>query len=248
MLLSIPVPKNGELTLKVGQMVDFTTSFIRFSQKNEIKVPLAHDLHIQPKRIFSYVKKLVGETIKEGEILAVKKTLLTNQYYKSQHNGIITEISHEEGYVLIEQAPSGSQTKNAYFKGEVFHVTPSEIKLTVQQLKTFPLKNNPVREKEHKDQWGGEVWYLDNERPDKSVGEMIFEKILLAETLSPYHQSKYEVLGIRGFVSIQELPQKTSLQNAVLKNKTDGEIIKTARFPYCIVDDNNNTITFYITK
>ncbi len=77
MNLSFSLPQNSTCLLKVGQKVDFETPFFAGRKSEDVTILIAEKMGIPPAKIFTYLKKFVGDTVKKGDILAAKKGLLT---------------------------------------------------------------------------------------------------------------------------------------------------------------------------
>jgi len=69
----LPFPKTVSVFLKKGQEVDFDTPFLDTEENVNIQIPIANSLNISPSKIFNFLKKFVGENIKKGDIIAVKR-------------------------------------------------------------------------------------------------------------------------------------------------------------------------------
>lgn len=244
MYISVPVPKKGVAVLKKNQTVDFHTPFLILESSSEIKIMISQMLNIKPRKIFFHVKKLVGEHIAKNDVIAVKKTLLHAQYYRSEHEGILKEINHEDGSLLIQTTSNEQKTIPSYFKGEVEDISKTEIKIKVKQKKDFPSKGIKNLE-QYDNHWGGTVCYVDQGKENSLTEEDIADKILVSESFSPYNQIKLEALNARGFVSLNSLSQTTRIPYCLLASEEDMRSVFQIRFPYCILNGNNTTITFY---
>lgn len=218
--------------------------FLNKQTAPEIKIMLSQKLHIKPRKIFFHLKKLVGEHIAKNDVVAVKKTFFRADYYRSEYEGILKEVNHEDGSLLI-QAASGEQIIiPAYFKGEVKDIEKTEIHIAVQQKKDVQAKKITGLE-QYGNHWGGAVCYIDPDKEHALTEEDIADKFLACESFSSYTQIKAEALGARGFISFQSLPQKTRIPVCLLASKEMMESVFELHFPYCILNGNNTTITFY---
>ena len=102
MTIELKIPFSVHLLVKEDQLVDFKTPFFEFKTKKDINISVAKKLSIKPDKIFRYLKKLVGETIEKGEIIAEKKTFLSSKKIVSSHSGLIKEINHDLGEITLE--------------------------------------------------------------------------------------------------------------------------------------------------
>lgn len=237
MIISIPLDKKDDIQVKPGQKVDFGTPLGHDTTVTEVKILLSEKLGLQPKKIFSYLKKFVGDEIKKGDLLAEKKGVFSIKKYLSEHEGIIKEVNHDQGYLVVKTTVVEGREKKAYFKGEVAEVEKDSLKLKVNKYKEFTIKEDAKN-------FGGPAVYI------KSASDIDFNsdfenKIICVEAFSGLDQVKLEALGAAGFVTMAGLPESTGLAACRVKDPHDWEKILEANFPYCLIDGNNNTIYFY---
>lgn len=239
MTIQVNYNESDEVLVKVGQRVDFDTPFIKKKNKAEIKILIAQRLKLSPTKIFQTLKKFVGDTVEKGDLLAEKKSLFSHQRLISDHRGTVKEIDHREGYLLLTSDQDKKQVKNAYFKGEVVEIGKNKIKIKIDQIKEFPLKEASA-------EFGGKVFYFKSNNKIREVEEgEIEKKIILAEKLSSYQQLKLEALGGVGFVCLHQLPETSMSHFARLETIDDWKKILDLNFPYCLVDKKNSKIYFY---
>src|SRR3990167_9049048 len=101
MTISFSLSLKDKPLIKVGQEVDFTTPLIKKGAQEEKTIPISSALRISPSKIFLYLKKFVGDEIKQGELVAEKKTLFDKRQYLSEYDGTIKEIDHENGNLIV---------------------------------------------------------------------------------------------------------------------------------------------------
>ncbi|MFN4212826.1 MAG: hypothetical protein ACK4FL_02580 [Microgenomates group bacterium] len=237
MQITISYPLSFNCLLKSGQNVDFNTFYLEKNITCDIEIPIAEKLGVKPVHIFRYLKKYVGEKIEKGEILALRKGLFTTSKIVSDNQGVIKEIDHHRGIVVISQIQEKTKAVKAFFKGEVLEVKKGSILLKVNKGEKFPVKTST-------DNFGGEIFYLKDPSLALSTAHLS-GKILFTESVNGYLQSKTEALGATGFVLLTKLPQATDLQFAQIKNIDDFKKILKLNFPYCLITKENSTIYFY---
>lgn len=238
MTITIPVPPDIKLLIKDNQMVDFKTPLWQKVSKNEVTIPVAKDLSIEAGEIFLHLTKVVGEEIKKGELLARKKTILGEKKYLSEYDGVIKEIRHEDGSIVIGTSEDKAVKTLSFFKGEVENASKTEIKLKVKKAEEFELK-------EASSYFGGEIVFSDESSLPNLNPEDIEGKIICIRSLKPYNVAKLEVMGARGFVSQEALSQKSSLNFAQIKKPSDWETIHSLNLPYCLISKKTTIIYFY---
>lgn len=237
MNLIVTIPDNLKCLLKPGQIVDFDTPFLENNLLSEVTIQVAKKLHIPPDKIFNYLKKFVGDPIEKNEVIADKKGLIINYSVISDSKGIIKEINHQTGEIIISTYGKESSQINAYFKGEVVEVEKKQLKLKAQDIHEFSLKQTTS-------DFGGETLYL----KDSSIpifATQSLNKIMVSETITSYLLVKAEALGINGFVSLKNPPQDSSKVKAQIKNIDDFKKIFHLNLPYCLINKQYSKIYFY---
>jgi len=236
MILTITLPSAQNLLIKKGQDVDFTTPLYSEQAGSTIKIAIAKRLSIPPHKIFQHLKKFVGDTVKKNDVLAEKKSLFSTRKYKSEFEGIIKEIDHGEGMLLLEAETDVRVVHTCYFKGEVVDVEKNLIHLKVAKAKEYPLKDI-TRD------FGGEVIYPG--QVHSVVEEEISGKIVCVNHIRSFDQAKLETLGAAGFVTIRALAEETDLPACKIKDVADFEAAFKAEYPACVGDKKNSKIYFY---
>lgn len=234
----IPLNDGANCLVKTGQKVELHDPFLEKKSESIVQLNLAHMLHIEPKKVFRFLKKFVGDSIGINEVIAEKKMLLGSQKIKSPVAGIIKEIEHHHGMLIIRSSSDATNQVKAYFKGEISEVTHTSITLKVRKGKEFPCKSTTST-------FGGETLYFDAKGEFSFNAEQTENKVLCAEYISSYNQTKAEALGINGFVTLHSLEEKTSLPYARIKNIADMQKIFDHRFSYCFVHEKNSSMYFY---
>lgn len=244
MILSITVPINGELLIKAGDKVDFSTPLVNNHIKKEIKIPLARSLHINPKKIFTVLNKFVGEKVKKGDIIAQHKAFLTKNKYISEHEGTLKEVNHNDGFITLEIASDETTLLKAFFKGEVVEIEQNKEKeKTIIHYKVHNAKQYDMKDAE--DYFGGPVYYHKRTEPQLITEEQVSGYIIFTKTLLAYEQTKLETLGASGFIVLHSLPEKTTVPHAKIKEIPDWEELHSLKLPYCTIDQELSRIYLY---
>ncbi|MCX7881141.1 MAG: hypothetical protein N2482_01345 [Patescibacteria group bacterium] len=237
MIISFSFPKETNCLLKSGQKVDFTTPFLEKNQEEEIKISLTQELNIHSKDIFRCLKKVVGDEIKKGELIALKKNFFSLKKITAPADGLIQEVSHETGEIILKVKKNEKNIINAFFTGEITEIKNNVIHFKVKKKEEYPIKSAT-------NNFGGQVFYFKENETDFNA-EDIENKTVVSEKYHPYIQLKIEVLGAKGFVSLNKLPQETELDFCQLKLIGDLEKIFSHQLPYCLIDKNSSKIYFY---
>ncbi len=231
-------PVTDKLLIKAGQEVDFKTPLIKQVYTTDAKVNITQKLQIPPQDIFIHLTKVVGDEIKKGEILAKKKTLLSEKTYASEHEGVVKEINHEEGSLLISTKVKKEDVRYAYFKGTVEEVKKNEVTLKVEKAKVFQAKDIS-------EDFGGKVLFSEKSSLERLNEEDIKNKVLFADTIKSYIRVKFEVMGILGLVTNQDIAEDSNIPQANLKTAVDLDEIRKLGYPYCLASKTNRLIYLY---
>jgi len=242
MIVDYQIPSNVNLLVKKGDRVNFETPLFENNVYEEIKIDVVKNLEINPKTIFRYLVKLVGEKVEKDEIIASKKGIFSSKKIASPFDGTITEIDHNLGTVTINTL--SSDKKNIIlspFFGTVEKVEKNLLKIKLNKGEEFELKKSS-------DDFGGEIFYLNQSEYYQISNETLENKIIVStdEKLPSFIQIKAEALGAKGFITLQSLSEKTDCQFAVLKNIADLKKIVEKNFKYCTVIKKSDKIYFYL--
>ncbi|HEX7542841.1 MAG TPA: hypothetical protein VF385_02055 [Patescibacteria group bacterium] len=236
MLIIIPLSISDHCLLKEGQVVDFETPFLEKKVEEEIVIPIAKNLNVQPQKIFHYLKKFVGESIEKNEIIAVNKGIFITKKIVSKYSGLIKEINHSEGSITILSKTETENVVNSYFEGKVNKIKKNELSIEVNKGEQFPAKNINQN-------FGGKVFYSDEN--SNFYSENIFNSIVVCENITSYYKAKAEALGCHGFLSLSKLTEESGIPYAQFKNIDDYKKIIKTKFSYCTILSHSSTIYFY---
>ena len=232
MILEVPIDPERKLAIKIGDKVDFDTPIYTNKEKSEERIEVAELLAIHPKKIFHHLRKNVGDTVSTGDLLAEKKSFFSDKKITSHIEGIITEIDHVEGIVLIETQKE-TTIEYCWFAGHVVEVAKKQIHIKIGKHETFEAK---YVEKD----FGGMLWLLTNPAqtsPQYPVG--------ITEHATEYEVAKLEALGGRGLITSYKYEGGISIPKAELKLKDSYKEIASKDFSYCFAQVHHSTIILY---
>jgi hypothetical protein len=230
----------GSLLIKPDQEVDFKTPMAKAAQSKTYRIHVSRFLGADPKDIFLHLQKVVGESVAKNEVLAEKKTTFGKKQYQSEWSGVVREINHQEGVVLIESSTEIDDIKSSYFKGRVVDITADAmVTLEVKQSASFPLKSAGCG-------FGGEVKHA----PDESqlaayTTDDVCGKVIIVDSIKPIDAVRLEVLDEAGTVILNQTAADMPRNIARVLNISDWHKIQKIDLPYCIVDAKQATIHFY---
>jgi len=236
MIITYSFPSDTVCLLKEGSKVDFQTFLLEKKIGKELEINIATELGIEPENIFRHLKKLVGEKVVKDDLLGEKKGLLSTKKFSSPETGIIKEIDHHKGILIIATTSKEKNKILSPFKGEVEKVNKESLQIKINKGEGFPVKNVAA-------DFGGEVLYFESSSSYSPAD--LSQKIIFTDKINSYLQVKTEALGIKGYVTLEKLPEKPDSYFANLKNIDDFKKIKKLNYPYCTVMVQSAKIYFY---
>ncbi len=122
------LPLKGDVVVKVGDKVTPDVVVARTHLPgNVVPLNIANKLGLPPEDLEMVMVKKEGDTIKEGEAIAIKKSFI--KFFSSSAeatiNGTLESVSHITGQILQRGLPVPVEVK-AYLRGEVTEVIPNE--------------------------------------------------------------------------------------------------------------------------
>jgi len=238
MVITIDIPEGGHLLLKMGQKVDLETPMLEAKTEEKTELHIAKELNIPPDKIFQHLKKFVGDHIKKNDLLAIKKGFFSKQDFFSPIEGIINEIDHVDGKLVVTIEKSEKDTISTLIKGEVVKVGKKQVEIRVKKGEEFVLKTVSQ-------DFGNQCYYPKFTNTPGLKPEEVAHKIVFAKSISDYLQRKMETLGALGFVTLNKLSEPTDLPTAQVKNITDFEKIIQHKYPYCFLSQKLSKIFVY---
>jgi hypothetical protein len=122
------LPLKGDVMVKVGDKVKPADVVARtLLPGNVVPLNVANKLGIPPEDIAGVMQKKIGDPVRNGESIALSKSLfgLFKNECAATIDGTIESISHVTGQVLLRGAPTPVEVK-AYLSGEVVETIPRE--------------------------------------------------------------------------------------------------------------------------
>lgn len=238
MTIKITFPQDVRCLFKNGDKVEFGQPFLEKKEKKQAEIFIAKELGIQPKKIFRYLKKFVGDTVNKDEIIALKKDFFSEKKILCPFNGIIKEVDHDLGKIVLTIDEKNKKIISAYFQGEVVKVKDGLLELSVNKTNEYSIKKSEIG-------FGGQTFYLTEKDIIQLSNNMINKKLVVAQSVSSLIQSKIEALGCTGLVTAVQPINLPSIPFAVLKNPGDFKKILSDKLSYCYIDQQSSKIFFY---
>lgn len=237
MKVPVKIPENSDILIQTGQKVDFSTPFLQKKGRKKIEVPLARTLNFNPDKIFVILKKVIGDKVQKGELLAENKSFLSTKQYYAEADGMIVEVNHHNGSILLEIDTDDSHVINCFFSGEVHAIHDDHIELSVNKMQKFETLE-PVNH-----YGGAQVFYLSNQA--QCAEEDVENKYVCTTVIDPLAHIKIEAFGAQGYITDTKKDVSGSIKQIVLQNPEDFHDINQNKYPYCIVGLDNASIFLY---
>jgi hypothetical protein len=111
-LLPILLPEGFSLKVSAGDKIA-AGQILAEGQGNvrEEIIHLAHELKLVPQKAVGLLKKSLGDSVLTGDVLAVRKSLLSSQKIISEFSGTIIKIDETSGDLTIRISGEGQKLK-----------------------------------------------------------------------------------------------------------------------------------------
>lgn len=122
------LPIEGEVLVKVGDIVDFNTVIAKTELPGDAEIlNVTEILGVDPGDVFDKTLKKVGESFNEGELLAQNIAFwgLIKKYVYAPFSGTIDSISGLTGQVIVRQNDVPLEI-DAYIKSKVVEILPNK--------------------------------------------------------------------------------------------------------------------------
>lgn len=241
MTIKIKIPEEeGNLLLKIGDKINFGQPFFEKKINEKIIINVAEKLKIKPKNIFNFLKKFVGDSVKKDELLAFKKDFFSIKKILSPVDGLIKEINHEEGTIIIEIKKDRKKLIYADFEGEVETIKNNFLELKVKKIISDTIKKTAYSQ-------GGKCLYLvdDLKQITNLTINEIENKIIILNEINDVLLSKLETLGAKILILNQSFKSPENKKIIFIKNINFWNKIIKEKLPYCYLDSFFDKIYFY---
>ncbi|MEI6532641.1 MAG: hypothetical protein WCO06_02255 [Candidatus Roizmanbacteria bacterium] len=237
MIIPVELPEAQNLQIKEGDVLEIGSPLLETTSLSDITIPLSSMLRMPSNQIFQHLKKFVGENLKKDELVAEYKSMLSIKKYYSEYDGVLKQINHVEGSIMIEIVSQEANMLQSWFKGAISKIEGNRLFLEVEAGEQFELK-------EASSAFGGQMFSYN---PNQTIvtEDDVSNKVALMKSIPAYEQVKLETLGVNGFITLHRLQDTSSTPYALLKNVPDFEHIIEIGYPYCIINHRDNLIYIY---
>jgi hypothetical protein len=188
------------------------------SKPSEVSINVAQDLEIPIRKVRTVLKKLPGQSIEEGDLIAEKKGIMGGKMIKSTISGTASRIDEETGSLIVSMGGDSQQSQiMSPVDGTVSMVSDTKILIKTEAEAI-------VADKFSGKNYTGEVERLTQEGL-RDVGSVVDDKVVVVPSVSREELAKLLALGA-GAVVASNIEDATF---ANLENKNiDAPVLRIA--------------------
>ena len=238
MNIVLKLPAGSDILVKEGKDIDFGADLVSENKIQDVTIELSRILSLQNRKIFDALRKFVGEKVNKGDLIAENNKMFLKKQYFSEYEGIIKEVNHDDGTLIISTRSTEKSTAASTVKGTVEKIDKNQITVKIKEAQSYPFT-------ELSESFGGVAVYCKPGRAQLLSEHEIQGNIVVTEKLLPYEHIKLETLGAKAFVLKEPLTDKTFLPVIVIKDADDFSKIMSDKKAYCTADSVNGQLYFY---
>lgn len=213
--VAISLNAGTKLLVEEGDEINKHTAIYKAGDEGEVKaIPLSGILKVDASQIHKYLKRQLGDIVKQGELLAVKRSLLTQTIIKSPISGKIKEIDLKKGLLLMT-TDFDKKIKKVHIpiSGKVKQIKKDSIEIDVSGVRITG------RQGSGDDQFGNLCIISASRHSVLDFGDEVADCVVFIEEAPLEAITKMDVLGALGVISTK--------------------IMEETGFPYLIIDDGD---------
>ncbi len=238
MNIVLKLPAGSDILVKEGKEVDFGTPLITENKMQDMTIELSRILSLPNRKIFDALRKFVGEKVAKGDLIAENNKMFLKKQYFSEYDGVIKEVNHDDGTLIISTRSTEKSTGDSNVKGVVEKIDKNQITVKIKEGQSYPFT-------ELTEQFGGVVVYCKPGRAQLLSEHEVQGNVVVTEKLLPYEHIKLETLGAKAFVLREALSDKTFLPVIVINEAEDFAQIMSEKKSFCTADNINGQLYFY---
>lgn len=198
-IITVHIPKGAKVDVKEGDSVSYSAILAKTDKEEEmLLVDLAKPLGVQPVNVVKYLRKRVGDIVKEGEIIAFKKTIFSSTSIKSSVSGILESVDFKCGTVSILTKHTISQKIISPVAGKIASIKNQRIEIEAEAVVFEGFKGEGEKVRGTLRVFGeGEVGVMEGDT-NKLSGS-----IVLSGSMTQAALVKYGVIGVNGFILLR---------------------------------------------
>lgn len=195
-IISIPLNDKAKITVEEGQDVDNKTVIFETAGSLEERIiPIGDILKVSPNKIGKLLKKQPNQDVIQGEIIAEKKSFVSQISVRSPIDGTIKELDLKKGFLIITPKSQKENKKVTIpVKGKIKKVGKSAIDIEVKGISYPGVRGDGKNVL-------GKIYKLSKSRTGMiDFDDEVEEKIVLIPELNSASAAKLDVLGSLGAI------------------------------------------------
>ncbi len=237
MKAKITLPKSAKIPFTLPKTIKFGETVYETSKKTTVRLNIAQELKIKPPDIYKYLKKLIGESVTQGEIIAEKKGLFFKKHLSSPVNGKVTEINHTTGTITIETQDLKDITSFNELKGKIIKKEKNTIIVELKDAISFTIKKTSFNTVA-----GGKLVSI--EKTEEIDREKVEDKFVLIKKITPYLQNKLKALKTKAVITLYT-PTENNLDFILINKIDDFESLLKNKREFALIDPATKILYIY---
>lgn len=133
-IINLSIPPSAKVTVAVGDRITYKTTIAKTGESREIEtIHLAKLLGVPNNQISKHLRKMVGEKVSSGDILAEKTGLFSSSKVRSPLNGKIAEMDLSLGTLsLVKYSREVREDLVSPIEGNVVGIGRSAIEIETE--------------------------------------------------------------------------------------------------------------------
>lgn len=190
----INVPDNATIVVKTGTVVGCSSPLYEINKSIPTVVPVSELLHCKPEDIFHVLVHVIGDSVKEHDVIAQKKGVIGKKKVYAPVAGVIDSIDHNNGTITLNTNQKESEVKLAQVEGIIKQIDTVKNTILITIVKGIEFDVNEIS-----GEGGGEISLISHDFETIDIS-MVHDKIVLIKTIFPALASKFDALGAIGIV------------------------------------------------
>ena len=237
MKVEIHLPKSAKISFHLPKRVRFDETIFKIAKKKKEVLNIAKELKIEPEKIYNYLKKLIGERVEKGEILAEKKTLFSKKTFQSPFSGRVVEINHFSGTLTLETQEAESFEEFKGLQGEIVEKKGNKLVVDLKDLIALKVKKTNLP-----NLLAGRLSKIEKEKNFEKTD--VENQIVLIEKTSDYIENKLLALKTKAIITLYP-PKNKNLKFAQLSKVSDFSLAFENKKNFALIDPIQNMLYIY---
>ncbi|OGK55874.1 hypothetical protein A3J15_04000 [Candidatus Roizmanbacteria bacterium RIFCSPLOWO2_02_FULL_38_10] len=241
MILNLKIPDEAKILVKEHEQIEIGEPLYELGQDQTFQINIADRLHIKPQNIFQFLNKVIGESVKAGELLASKKGVIKTTKVFSPQEAIIKEISHINGIMTLLTSGKNAVKKKSiksYFNGKIKAANHDHLLVEIKESLPFEVRAIQC-------DFGGETVYLTDKNDYYTItADLIRDRVVITSELTSHLAIKCEAIGAAGFLFLKAKVDN-DIPDATISSESDFKKIIDDKKKFVLISKKDGLAVFY---